>query len=707
MSNSAARLRQFFSRVLSWPAIRCILSATVLNLLIELLNQRSVSAAFSRLVTAPTLMLYNFLLILVVLSFSCLFRRQIFAMTLLSVPWLAISISNFVLQCFRSTPLSAVDFKLLLSVIYIMDVYLTVWQMILILVAILAVIALLVLLCIKASKQERHWKSSIALIVVSALLVAGGTPLLLHMDILSNGYSNLNKAYHDYGLPYCFLVSVFDHGIDEPEEYSEQVVENVLDSLEATRPEPTPSGGANAAPDPTPGPANTAETPVQPNVVFLQLESFIDVNDLTGLTYSENPVPYFEELKETCPSGLLTVPTYGAGTVNTEFEVITGMNLDYFGAGEYPYITVLRDQTCESVAYNLKENGYAATAIHNNTATFYDRNLVFADLGFDRFISEEYMYQLEYTSVGWPKDRCLTSEILKSLSSTDSLDLIYAISVQPHGKYPSDLEAELAEPIQITSGFTEDEESLQAAYTYYINQIKEVDDFLRELTTALTAYSEPVMLILYGDHLPNFELEETDVATGNLFQTEYVIWTNYGLETDDRSLCAYQLSAHVMELIGLDTGILTKLHQNFADSQDTEGYQRDLEVLEYDMLFGERSVWDGENPYQPTELQLGYDDIRLHKAEAIDSEVYLSGFGFNEASVVYYDDDAQETVLINNNTLHVPDSLPELGAVITVRQLASDGTVLSSTEGVTVTEAFSAGQTPHEEPQTDDPELDA
>ncbi|MGN1286862.1 MAG: hypothetical protein ACI4XG_09800, partial [Bradyrhizobium sp.] len=176
MSNSAARLRQSLRRALTYPAVRCILTAAVLNLLIEVLNQRSIPIAFSRCVTEPTLMLYNFLLILVTLSLSGLFRRQIFAMSLLSVPWLTISIANFVLQCFRSTPLSAVDFKLLLSVIYIMDVYLTVWQMILILVVILVVIALLVLLCIKAGKQARHWKSSIALIVLSAALVAGGTP---------------------------------------------------------------------------------------------------------------------------------------------------------------------------------------------------------------------------------------------------------------------------------------------------------------------------------------------------------------------------------------------------------------------------------------------------------------------------------------------------------------------------------------------------
>lgn len=73
---------------------------------------------------------------------------------------------------------------------------------------------------------------------------------------------------------------------------------------------------------------------------------------------------------EQYPSGYLDVPIVGAGTVNTEFEVMTGMNLDDFGPGEYPFKTILKETTCESIAYNLKEYGYATHAIHDNTATF-------------------------------------------------------------------------------------------------------------------------------------------------------------------------------------------------------------------------------------------------------------------------------------------------------------------------------------------------
>lgn len=88
------------------------------------------------------------------------------------------------------------------------------------------------------------------------------------------------------------------------------------------------------------------------------------------LNLSQDPIPYFRQLKEDYTSGYFRVPAVGAGTINTEFESITGMSLRYFGPGEYPYKTVLSEQTCESVPYVLKDLGYSTHVIHNNEATF-------------------------------------------------------------------------------------------------------------------------------------------------------------------------------------------------------------------------------------------------------------------------------------------------------------------------------------------------
>ena len=93
-----------------------------------------------------------------------------------------------------------------------------------------------------------------------------------------------------------------------------------------------------------------------------------------------------------------------AGTANTEFETISGMSLRYFGAGEYPYKSVLSEETCESAPYVLKNLGYATHAIHNNEANFYSRRSVFLTSWFDTFTSEEYMPDIsDVTATGWSK----------------------------------------------------------------------------------------------------------------------------------------------------------------------------------------------------------------------------------------------------------------------------------------------------------------
>ena len=44
----------------------------------------------------------------------------------------------------------------------------------------------------------------------------------------------------------------------------------------------------------------------------------------------------------------------------------------------------------------------------------------------------------------------------------------------------------------------------EKAFTYYVNQIHEMDNFLRELTAMLESRDEETVLVMYGDHLPGF-----------------------------------------------------------------------------------------------------------------------------------------------------------------------------------------------------------
>lgn len=66
--------------------------------------------------------------------------------------------------------------------------------------------------------------------------------------------------------------------------------------------------------------------------------------------------------------------------------------------------------------------------------------IAFSLMGFDSFTSKECMNIQEYTPLGsWPTDNILISETLKAMDSTpDQSDLVYTITVQGHGDYPTE-----------------------------------------------------------------------------------------------------------------------------------------------------------------------------------------------------------------------------------------------------------------------------
>lgn len=635
------------------------LISVLLILVIEVLARHSLTDGIRFVWDHPFLILLSAAILTAFYALALLVPKRNFVWLCITVVIVGLAVTNSILLCFRITPLAATDIALLTSVFEIMGIYLTVWQIILLVLLVLVVIAGLIYLGIRMKKQVYHPLLAVCNAVISILAVV----LMIHIGDargwLQTEFANLPDAYADNGFVYCFTRSLFDRGISKPDTYDEDTVDNILEDMKKQK---------------------TNEVEEKPNIIFIQLESFMDLKRMQGVTYSEEPTPVYSSLRKTCPGGFLKVPSVGAGTANTEFEILTGMTLDYFGAGEYPYKTVLQDETCESMAYNLRELGYRTGVLHNNTGSFYSRNKVFANLGFDYFVSSEYMENLSYNPIGWAKDKVLTGQIQHILKATSEPDLIYTITVQDHGKYPTEL---LENPHIKVSGFAPEDEERQNAFTYYVNQCHETDAFLGSLIATLNAFEEPVVLVLYGDHLPNLDITEEELASGNLFQTEYVIWSNkkmledYELSKKNENLYAYQLSAHVLKLLGMNNGLLTKFHQMY---HNYDNYKSNLKILQYDMLYGKKEVYDGLSPYEPTDLQMGFDPIRITDVSSVGGSVYVMGKNFTESSFVFIDGKKQDTVFLNENTLMVSDKELKGGEEVYVAQLTDVSAQLSSTE---------------------------
>ena len=624
---------------------------------IEAISRHSLWEAVDFMKERPLVFLYNAFLIFTTTMIVYLFRRRVFWRTILFIFWMGLGIINGVLLSNRVTPFTGPDLHLITDAFQIADRYLSpFFFVVVVIVAVLAVIGLIILFFKGPRYQGKmRYKLNIPLIAVGIAAFAGTTKLALEKRVLSNYFGNIAFAYEDYGYPYCLATTVFNTGIGLPRDYSEEAVENIVKSEESL-----PETGEK-----------------RPNILFLQLESFFDPELVEYLNISEDPIPNFRKLMQEYSSGYFKVPSVGAGTANTEFESITGMSMRYFGPGEYPYKSILKETTCESAAYVLKSLGYGTHAIHNNEANFYGRKNVFANLGFDSFTSEEYMSEQDDTNPNdWVRDHNLTKYILQAMESTEGPDYVYTISVQGHGDYPE--EPVLENPKITVSGASSQAENYK--WEYYCNQIYEMDQFIKELTDELSKLDEDVVLVMYGDHLPTMGLTVTDVKNKYLFQTEYVIWDNMGLEKQDKNLAAYQMAAEVMDRVGIHEGNVFRFHQA---RRNTKNYQVDLEMLQYDILYGEKYVYGGKNPFERVKMHLGVEDAQLDSIEKIsDGQYYIKGKNLTQSAFLEVNGELVAANFVDENTLLLLDTeLKENDTVdIAIRSNSSTHRVLTRTE---------------------------
>lgn len=629
---------------------KCFAVAFILELVLEILGRRSLYGGFSFLVNSPIVFIYNVSIIFFTLLFALFLRKRVFGIILISIAWIVCGIINFVVLGFRVTPFAAIDFLMVKDTFSMIDVYFTKVQQVFIVIGMVAVVIIIVLLFRKTPKFEgdRKVKGTMLTCVIAWLLVMLLTNYAVNHNIISDDFANLGTAYKDYGFAYCFTNSIIDNGISKPDDYSEEYMQEIKQTLDKEK----TSGQAK-----------------KPNIIIIQLESFFDPNDVVGLTMSDNPVPTFTRLKEQYPSGYFTVPALGAGTANTEFEVLTGIKTSYFGAGEYPYKTTVNEAPVEGLASILKKQGYGTYAIHNNKSSFYDRKNVYNMMGFDAFISLEYMYDVEYTSTGWAKDATLVDDIMKCLKDTDSQDFVYTISVQGHGRYP-DANDTCADHIQVHY----ENEEMEKPFHYYVNQIYEMDMMIDNLIKELDKYGEDYVLILYGDHLPSLELTEEQLPNSTLFQTEYIIVNNMDLNIEDEDIYASDISFKLLNALNMPLGYAQKAHKLY------EGDKLDdvLVNIAYDMLYGDNWLFTDGVIVPEADMNMGVDEIIITNVENVDDHIVLHGDNFNQYSVVSINNHNLETRYIDRNTLMVEECLLEKGDEAVVKQIDKSHRELSS-----------------------------
>lgn len=637
---------------------------------VEILSRRDFLSACSFVGGHSGAFLFNAFIVFASLSLVYLFRRRAFFRIIISGFWIILGIINGCILSNRVTPFGFTDLKCINDLFAMNNTnYFTAEEATIVVIGLGLFALFCAVLFIKGPRyQGRIHKIVVLASIVSVMFI--GLPVTTsaaqNANVVASYFSNIAQGYENYGFIYGFSSSVVDRGMSKPDDYTEEHVAEITDKAESSKQE------------------TTVTKDEAPNIICVLLESFCDPDEIKFLHYNDDPIPTFHKLEENYSTGYLTVPVVGAGTANSEFEVLTGMSMQYFGTGEYPYKTILKKTDCESTAADLASIGYGTHAVHNNGGNFYSRVNAFSMMGFDTFTSKELMNIQTYTPNGsWATDDILVDETIKTLDSTPNQpDFTYTITVGTHGDYPKE---QVIENPKYTANGAFDEET-RNQWTYYINQLNEVDTFMADLIDKVSKRDENTVIVFFGDHLPTMGLQDSDMRSGDIYKTKYVTWNNMGLEKQDADLYAYQLMASITNSVGIHEGTILNYHQTQMNSSD---YLDGLENLQYDILYGDRYCYNGEDKYPATDIVMGIDPVTVDSATNSigDSEVIIRGSNFTKWSKVFVNGSKVNTIFSGPNCLIISKDAISDGDTLQVNQMGSNNTVFRSSNTLTYSDS--------------------
>lgn len=264
------------------------------------------------------------------------------------------------------------------------------------------------------------------------------------------------------------------------------------------------------------------ETKVHPNVIVIMNESWWNTNNVDSdkVQFSRDPMLYYKRLYKRCVTGHLTSNVYGGGTISSEAEFLTGLNTKYYVTSSTIYEKT-KNRKLPSVVDYFNALDYETVAIHPYYGDFYNREDVYDTMGFDEAIFEEDMVNREiYTR--YISDDSLVKEIISEYEEQEdeANKFIWSVSVSNHRRtlaYHIDSVENYEYPISVKLTDEEaaaemDEEDYETLVNY-VNGIYYAGKAYSDLVDYFSGREEPVIVVMFGDHVPNFA-PETRVAMG-------------------------------------------------------------------------------------------------------------------------------------------------------------------------------------------------
>jgi len=384
-------------------------------------------------------------------------------------------------------------------------------------------------------------KMKIGIRIIGAVSLLAGINFLGWSDNFEKAGINVDgnrpiSGFYTYGTQLAFIEGARNSLIQKPEGYTVEAVEKEVEGIESYYGEG-----------------------VKPNIIFVMNESFTDLNNLNEFPVSQEIIPNFNNIQENVIKGELMVSTYGGGTGKTEFEVLTGSSMHMYSSALSPYV-ILGKKLDVSLASNLKQQDYSTYAIHPYIASNYNREVTYAAMGFDHYLSQDDFDAPGHVR-GWISDWSCYDKILKLIEEEENPLFTFCVTIQNHAGY----DAEGYESVIKLPEYKSDEAE------QFLTSVHDSDKALGELIERLEELDEPVLLVFFGDHLPGLSTDFYEYVNGknndelsfeeyqNYYVMPFMIWANYDIEAQsDIVTSANYLGSMALETAGVDMPVYNR-----------------------------------------------------------------------------------------------------------------------------------------------------
>ncbi|MFC7783293.1 LTA synthase family protein [Rossellomorea sp. GCM10028870] len=279
----------------------------------------------------------------------------------------------------------------------------------------------------------------------------------------------------------------------------------------------------------------------------------------------------------------------------------------------------------ESMTEKLGENGYFTTAMHANNKSFWNRDIMYDSLGYERFYSLPDYEVTEENSVNWGmKDIPFFEQSVEHMKEMPQPFSTKMITLTNHYPFTLDEEDKLIDPYTSKDG----------TVNRYFQTVRYMDEAVKNFITDLkeSGLYENSVIVMYGDHYGISEnhnkamsqylgKEVTPFVSTQLQQVPMIIHVP-GQEGKTISKVSGQidLKPTILHLLGIDTKKDIQFGSDLFSSQHEDlAILRDGRFITEDYVFAGEKCWDKETeettdmkycePYKErVNEELGYSD---------------------------------------------------------------------------------------------------